>query len=184
MAFFVPMLAAIGGGSAVAGGAMLASTALTVAGSVQQGRAASAAASANAAMMRQEADSARAIGSARQEAQRRRAREILGQQRAAIGQAGIGWGGSAQDVLEQSATAAELDTLNIGYETELQARGLMSRASITEWEGKQQRKAANMMAATSLLSSVANYGGGLSSIGAGRVGDGLGQGDRRKIGVY
>jgi hypothetical protein len=159
MAFFVPMLAAIGGGSAMAGGAMLASTALTVAGQVQSSRAQSAAASANAAMQRQEADSARAIGSARQEAQRRRARELLGEQRAAIGQAGIGWGGSAQDVLEQSAATAELDTMNIGYESELQARGLMSRANISEFEGKQAKKAGMLRAGTTLLGSVANYGG-------------------------
>lgn len=136
MAFFVPVLAAVGGGSAMAGGAVLASTAIAAGGAIAAGNAAKASSRANAEMMRQEASLSRSQGSARQEAQRRRARELLGQQRAAIGQAGIGWGGSAQDVLEQSATAAELDTMNIGYEAELQALGLMNRSSISEWEGR------------------------------------------------
>ncbi len=182
MAFFVPMLAAVGSGSAITGAALLGSTALSVGGAISQARNAKAAASANATMMRQQASLARAQGNARQETQLRRAREILGQQRAAIGQAGVGWGGSAQDVLEQSATSAELDTLNIGYEAELQALGLMNQASITDWEGRQQRNAGYISAASSLLNSTANYFGnkGGSSFG----GDGLSQGDRRKIGVY
>lgn len=159
MAFFVPMLAAIGGGSAVAGGALVASTALAAGSAVSQANTAKAAAKANAKMMEIEAGAARAQGSARQEAQRRRARELLGAQRAAIGQAGIGWGGSAQDVMEQSAVNAELDTLNIGYEAELQARGLMSRASITEWEGRQAKKAGYLRAGGTILNSASNYFG-------------------------
>lgn len=171
MAFFVPLLAAAGGGSALAGGMALAGTALSVAGQISSARTASAvgkanaaAANANAVMMRQEADIARSHGSARAEQQRRRAREILGQQRAALGQAGVGWEGSGADILEQSAVAAELDTMNTGYEAELQARGLLNRATMTEhegqlrqWEGKQQARAGYIRAGTSLLSGAANY---------------------------
>ncbi len=132
---------------------------MQVGGQVMAGNAAKAAGDANAAMMRQEAGMAREQGGARQETQLRRARELLGKQRAAIGQAGIGWGGSADDILDQSETNAMLDTMNIGYEAELQARGLMNRASLTEREGKQARQAAYLKAGTSLLTGAANYAG-------------------------
>ena len=164
----LPLLGAATGAAATGsalGAAMLGATGLQVAGQLSAARAAEAAGQANATMYRQQADLTRQQGGARQESQMRRAREILGQQRAAIGQAGIGWGGSAQDVLEQSATNAELDTLNIGYEAELQARGLMHKATLSEWEGKQRKRAGYMQAATTVLGSAANYFGGGIGVG-------------------
>lgn len=159
MAWFVPLLAAVGGGSAATGGMLVASTALTAASAISQGNAAKAAGEANAKMQEQEASMARSQGNARQEAMRRRAREVLGQQRAAIGQAGIGWGGSAQDILEQSAVNMELDTMNIGYEAELQARGLINKSTMSRWEGKQAQRAGQVKAAGSILNSSVSYFG-------------------------
>lgn len=159
MAFFVPLLAAVGGGSALAGGAAVASTALAAGSAIAQSRAAKAATAANTSMMTNQANLVRQQGVARQEANSRRTREILGAQRAAIAQAGGGFGGSAQDVLEQSATNAALDDLNIGYEAELQARGLMSQSAVNQWEGTQQAKGAYIKAGTTILGSTANYFG-------------------------
>lgn len=127
-------------------------------GTIAAGQNAAAAANRNAAMMRQEADTTRQQGGARAEAQMREAREILGRQRAAIGQAGIGWEGSAQDIMLESATAAELDKMNILYETELKARGLLGQADITKWEGKVAKRASYVQAAGTLLNAGAQYG--------------------------
>lgn len=154
MAMMLPILGAASG-SALG----LAATGVTALGQIAAGQAAADAASTNARAMRAEADIARQQGNAREEAQRRRAREVLGQQRAAIGQAGIGWGGSASDVLEASAAAAELDALNVRYESELQARGLLNQASLTEWEGKQAKRASRVAAASTILGGAANYFG-------------------------
>lgn len=127
-------------------------------GQLAAGESAKAAADRNAQMMRQEAELTRQQGVTQAEARDRRARELLGQQRAAIGQAGIGWEGSAQDVMLESATAAELDTLNTFYESELRAKGLMNQATITSWEGKQARRASRIGAVGSVLQGAANYG--------------------------
>jgi hypothetical protein len=70
----------------------------------------------NARMERQQAG-------AREELQRRRAGQVLGEQRAAFAQAGTGTGGSAADVMAQSLVNAELDALTLRYEGEMRARG-------------------------------------------------------------
>lgn len=124
----------------------VASTAVAAYGAYQQGQAAEAtyksqaqAADYNATIQSQNATVARQQAAAREEAQRRRTRQILGEQRAAIGQAGIGLGGSAADVYGQSAANAELDALNIRYEGELDARGLLAQSELTRYEAKADR---------------------------------------------
>lgn len=154
----VPLLA-IGAGVMGAGNALA------------SGKAAQRAANFNAETMEAEARIAKQQGAAREEAQRRRAREFLGTQRAAAGQAGVGLGGSIGDVLEQSATDAELDALNIRYESNLQALGMQNQAAITRWQGKEAKRAARAQAITSLLSGAAAYGasGGIN-LGGGAAG--------------
>lgn len=90
----------------------------------------------NAEIAAQNAAVARQQASAREEAQRRQARQVLGEQRAALSQAGIGLAGSAADVYGASANAAELDALNIRYEGELDARGLLAQSSLSNFEGQ------------------------------------------------
>jgi len=90
----------------------------------------------NATIQSQNAAVARQQAGAREEAQRRQARQVLGEQRAALSQAGIGLAGSAADVYGQSAANAELDALNIRYEGELDARGLLAQSELTRYEGK------------------------------------------------
>ncbi len=113
----------------------------------------------NAAATRQQAD-------AREEAQRRQARQRLGEQRAALSQAGAGLSGSAADVYGQSATNAELDALNIRYEGDIQARGLLigaqqdqMQAGISRINGRTARQAGTLNAASNLLTGASNaYG--------------------------
>lgn len=93
----------------------------------------------NAEIDAQNARVARQQANAREEAQRRQAKQVLGEQRAALAQAGIGLSGSAADVYQQSATNAELDALNIRYEGELQARGLLAQSELNTYQGKASR---------------------------------------------
>jgi len=90
----------------------------------------------NAQVAATNAATARQQAGVREEAQRRQARQILGEQRAALSQAGIGLSGSAADVYGQSAANAELDALNIRYEGELDARGLLAGSELDKYQGK------------------------------------------------
>lgn len=125
-----------------------------------EGKQAQRAAEFNAATMEAEARIARQQGGAREEQQRRRAREFLGTQRAAAGQAGVGLGGSIGDVLGDSAAEAELDALNIRYESNLQALGMENQAAITRWQGKEAKRAAKARAVATVISGAAQYGQG------------------------
>ena len=153
-------------------GAMLAaSAAMSAVGAIQQGMAAQAQAKAaqgaaeyNATIKRQQAASELQQANAREEQQRRGTRQVLGQQRAALAQAGIGMGGSALDIEEQSADRAELDALTMRYEGDLRAKGLLAAAEGAEYEGraaisagKNAMTGAYLSAGASLLSAAGSY---------------------------
>jgi hypothetical protein len=149
-----------------------ASTAMTAVSAIQQGQAAAAQADAqqqsqkyNAIVKQQNAALARQQAGAREEQQRRGARQLLGQQRAALAQAGIGTGGSALDIEEQSAVRAELDALTIAYEGELQAKGLLASAQqdiyqgeVAAAAGENAKTASYISAGASILQGAASYG--------------------------
>lgn len=153
-------------------GAMLAaSAAVSAVGAIQQGMAAQAQAKAaqgaaeyNATIKRQQAASELQQANAREEQQRRGTRQVLGQQRAALAQAGIGMGGSALDIEEQSADRAELDALTMRYEGDLRAKGLLAAAEGAEYEGRaaiaagqNAMTASYLSAGASLLSAAGSY---------------------------
>jgi hypothetical protein len=152
--------------------AIVASTAMTAVGTIQQGQAAAAQGRAqqqaqqyNAIVKQQNAALARQQAGAREEQQRRQTRQVLGQQRAALAQAGIGMGGSALDIEEQSAVRAELDALSIAYEGDLQASGLLAAAQqdiymgeVAKARGDNERTASYVSAGASILSGAASYG--------------------------
>lgn len=87
----------------------------------------------NAAVARNNAQAARQESTAAQIAQQRRGRQILGAQRAATSQSGVGFGGSSGDLLEQSGTFAELDALNLAYEGEVRASGFMAQSDLDSY---------------------------------------------------
>ena len=133
-------------------------TVVKAVGAIQSGAAAQDAANFNAAILNQNATVARQQADAQEEAQRRKSRQVLGQQRAAFAQAGTGLDGSAADVMEQSATMAELDALTMRYEGDLQARGLGNQAKAAKFEGKMAKRNSYFQAAGTLLSGSADYG--------------------------
>jgi hypothetical protein len=137
----------------------VASTAMSAIGAIQQGNNAKAAADYNAGIMEQNATIERQQATAREETQRRQARQILGEQRAGFSQAGIGLGGSASDIMDESATNAELDALTLRYEGDLRARGLMAQAESERFQGRNARTAGYMGAAGSILGGIGGYMG-------------------------
>lgn len=161
---------------------MLAAAAVAAYGQIQAGKAQEAGYKAqanadlyNAEIERQNAAAARLQANAREEAHRRQARQFLGEKRAALSQAGIGLSGSAADVYAQDAANAELDALNIRYEGELQARGLLAQSELSTYQsrvsrmnGKAAMRGAKISAASTLLAAAGNaYGGYAGGGGAG-----------------
>ena len=162
---------------------LVAASAMQAVGAIQQGKMAEAqgraqqqAANYNARMKEIEAGITREQTNAREEQQRRQARQILGKQRAAVAQAGIGWGGSALDIMEESATLAELDALTIRYEGDLKAKGLLAEAEFDRYSGevsaamgKAAKRASYVSAAASILSGAAGaykgFGAGTTTAG-------------------
>jgi hypothetical protein len=145
----------------------------TAVGAISQANAASAtaksqqqAADYNATIQRQQATLTRQQGAVAEDAHRRRVRSILGQQRAALAESGMGFTGTGGLLLNQSAAAAELDALNMRYETDLKARGLLSDANMTQFEGETAGAAGKaamtsgyLSAGTALATGAASYGG-------------------------
>jgi hypothetical protein len=162
----------------------VASSAMSAIGAIQQGEAAQAQAQAeanaarrNALIKEMQAGVERQQANIREEQQRRQARGLLGRQRAAVAQAGIGFGGSALDVMEDSANKAELDSLTIRYEGDLRSRGLLADAESDRYaaevaivKGKNAKKAAYISAGASILSGAAAGYGGFTGSTAGTAG--------------
>ncbi len=97
----------------------------------------------------------------------------MGEQRAATAQSGTGFGGSNADLLDQSATLAELDMLNIAYEGQMRARGHEIQAQgedysrgVNRSNARNSRRAGIFNAGRSLLTGASRgYGGGSGGSG-------------------
>ena len=149
-----------------AGPLMLAAAAVQAIGAIQAGQAAKEEANArananiyNSKVKEMQAGIARQQANAREEQQRRKGRQILGAQRAAISESGIGLMGSALDIAEESSTRAELDALTVRYEGELESKGLLADAEQERYEskvnvmaGKNAMRGAYLSATSALLS--------------------------------
>ena len=127
----------------------IAASAMQVVGAFAQGqqqaagyKAQAAAFDAQAQQERQRATVAYQQGNANEEAQRRQARQALGNARAAAAEGG-GMDGSGADVVAQSATNAELDALNIRYQADLTARGALAQADMDQFSASMARSKAS-----------------------------------------
>ena len=112
-----------------------------------------------------------------EESQRRDARKVLGQQRAALAESGIGLDGTGSDLYQQSATDAELDALNIRYNGDLQATGFKNNANLEGFKAKVYEKQASdfntasyVSAGTALLSGYSGYSTGQAKLKASKAG--------------
>lgn len=120
---------------------MAATAAISAYGALQQSKvqsanakSAQAAANYNATVDKQNAMSAEAAGSARELAMRRQNDQIMGRERAAVGESGGGFTGTNVGVLAQNGTNLELNALNERYNADMQGRGLLSAANEQEFQ--------------------------------------------------
>jgi hypothetical protein len=123
----------------MSGWAQYAPTALQAYGTYSGGKA-------DATALRLQAYTAQRQAKVDEDAQRRVARQVLGEQAAAFAQAG---GGVDENIMRQSAINAELDALNIRYGGAMKASGLLSDARAT-------RKQSAMLAGAQLLSGTSS----------------------------
>lgn len=146
---------------------MAVGTAVSVMGQMQQGRNAKKAADYNAAIADRNAGIARQQAEQDAQAQQRQARLQQGAAVAAYGKSGVAIEGSPLDVLEQSASLAELDRQTILYRGELRAMGYADDANLSQFQGKAAMQQARSSAASTILMGGAKaagmYGGGSSA---------------------
>jgi len=141
----------------------------------------------DAAVKRQRADQQLALSGQREEALRRQARIESGRRRAAVAQSRAGSGSDTSnfDIDYESAIAAELDALNIRYEGQMQARGLLDAANMDDYSAANARTTgATEMSLASSNASRARTSGALGAVGAvmGGVGDYM-KNTRKRVGV-
>jgi hypothetical protein len=127
-------------------------------GAISQGNAAANAADYNAQVSRNNAATAMRVAAAKEEAQRRQANQVEGEQTAAIAQAGIGFGGSAADIARQTRINEAMNALNIRYEGQTQSQNYMSQANLLSYQAGQDRTAGYLGAGSAILGGVADYG--------------------------
>ena len=146
---------------------MIAGTAIQAIGAIQQGRAQSAqyqsqanAQEYNARVSRSQAEAAGQQWSAREDEQRRQARQILGKQLAATAQSGVNLNGSAADIFRESMINAEQDALNIRYEGEMTRTGLLNQAQMSDYEASASRSAAKSARRSGYMSAAAAIASG------------------------
>lgn len=150
---------------------MIASSALSAYGSIQQGKAQAANYNAqaqaneyNAVVAQNNAKIANDQANAQEEQQRRHFRELQGQAYAGIAQSGSGFTGSNADVLQQNAVNNELDALTIRYEGQNKSKSLESQAQIEKYNASVNRmnaseakKAGYINAGAQLMSGATKY---------------------------
>lgn len=132
---------------------MFAGAAISAMGQLQSAQAAKRAGRTNRWLGERNAAIARDQTAAEITRQRREARRVQGATRAAYGASGVTMEGSPLDVLEDSASQAELDALTLQYRGELRARGYEEAGARAQLEGDQQARAGRMQAIGSLVSA-------------------------------
>jgi hypothetical protein len=89
-------------------------------------------------------------------AQRRRTAMFLGRQTAAVAE-NAGLSGTGLDLIEQSATEAELDALNIRYGGALESMSASSQATLYGMQAEDAETSGYVGAASSALSAYGGY---------------------------
>lgn len=107
-----------------------------------------------------------------QEGQVRRAsRQAIGAQSAAFGAAGVGYGGSSETSLDQSAVNEEMDALNTRYKGAITGYGYGVKAGIDKSEGNQEMASGTLLAGGQFLKSMGpNYSFAPSGLGPANAG--------------
>jgi hypothetical protein len=141
-----------------------AGTLISAKGQYDQGKATRKAAEFDALAKEEQARDAINRGNIEQEKQRQKTKQVVGAQRAAMGNSGVVAGsGSFGDVLTDTAVTGERDAQTIRTNALRSAWGLESEADITRFKGKQAERAGKYGASGTLLT------GGAQAFGLARM---------------
>jgi hypothetical protein len=131
---------------------------VSAAGAAYQAVSARNAASYNAKTMQNEQTLSVNQGAAGAAQVQRASRESLGRQAAAFGGAGVGYGGSSETALDQSAVNQEMDALNTKYKGSLAGYGYGVQSSLDKGQAGAYGTQAGLLAGSALLKGMgANY---------------------------
>jgi hypothetical protein len=136
---------------------MLASSALSAAGSLAASYNKAAMSDRDARIAEANAKSASRLANQREEQSRRDARQALGAQAATVAQSGTGMGGSNALVMRQAGADAELDALNARHEGVLKRYAFLNEAQSDRFAAKTARIGGWIGAGSSLLSATGDY---------------------------
>lgn len=120
----------------------------------------------NAQVDKQRMDVAAQQGAANEDATRRRGDIALGREAAAMADAGTGLDGSNADVYKQSATAVELDALNVRYQGKLGVIGAQDQLQLDNLSAASAGRSGWLNAGAAALSSYGSYARFTKSSGA------------------
>jgi hypothetical protein len=125
----------------------------------------------NSAVQKQKADQTVTAFNMREEAKRRENRIIAGKRAAAIAQSGTGFEGSNIGYANQQGVMDELDALNIRYQGQLEASGLLADSELSHWNAENYREMRTTLRGQSLLQTASGaLQGGMSAYAVGASG--------------
>lgn len=149
----------------------VAGTLMTAYGSIQQGKAQEDIANYNAKASEAQAADSLARGGVAADQQRAKVRQILGTQRALMGDSGVVAGeGTQGQVLDQTATLGELDARQIEVNAQREAWGLKTQAAGARLQGQYAAQAGLYSGIGSLITGGAQAYGIYSKAGLGKTG--------------
>lgn len=146
---------------------MVAGAALSAYGAIQQAQAQKAAANYNAELNERNATVALQQAEFEADRVRRASTKMQGAITAGYGAAGV-FGGSALDVLADSAAQAQLDIETVKYKGHLQALGYRSSAELDRFSGEVAEQQGQMRAASEFITGIGKAGATYSA-GARRI---------------
>lgn len=143
--------------------ASVAGSAIGAAGQIAGGYSANAQAQSNSRLDIANADMASMQSNQQAEQVLREGHQTIGAQSAAIAESGIGFSGTGNDVLQQSATNLSMDVLNTVYGGQIKNLGLRNEAANERYKGKQAIMAGWIGGASDLLKGAGGYLSGSSA---------------------
>lgn len=150
--------------AAVAIPLMLIGGAMGAIGSYNQGKAAYQMSIYNAGELEKNAVAAKQQAAEEERRQRAMGGRTLGNIRASYGASGLSSDGTGQDILEESASLAELDALTIRHSGVVAAENYKNQARMTRFQGSEAFRAAKLGAWTSIFTAgaqAASFGGNM-----------------------
>lgn len=157
----IPLLTAVGGGSAIAGAATvagLAGTAASAVSSIQQGKFQKGVAKYNAQVARNTATQTRNQGVEAEVAKRQQTKQLISQQRAALGASGVELdSGSALQLQEDAERIGEVDALRIRSNFSRRADSIDQSAVLESRQGDFAQRAGFNRAASTAITGASSF---------------------------